>query len=134
MCAADGLLQPCDGQAVFPAHVDVAPGSANGQPADDHALQEKVRLPLHDDAVLERARFALVRIADHVALCNARRVGGGAALDSRGEPGAAVPQDGPGELLNDFARVQGESLPESSVSAGGRVGIDVQGRDLAKVP
>ena len=67
-------------------------GGADGQPADGHAFQEQVRLPLHDDAVLERARLALVGVADHVSLADGARVGGRASLDPAGNPAPPRPR------------------------------------------
>jgi hypothetical protein len=52
-------------QRVLVANVNPALMGANGVSADNHALDHRVRVALHDRAVLECARVALVAVAQH---------------------------------------------------------------------
>ena len=63
---ADGLAQPADRQRVLGAAVDVALGGADGVRRDGHAFEDPVGVAFQDAAVHERARVALVRVADDV--------------------------------------------------------------------
>ena len=58
----------CDGQRVLGADVDVGLGGADGVGGDDHAFEQPVRVALEHRAVHERARVALVGVADQVLL------------------------------------------------------------------
>src|ERR1017187_8229573 len=73
----DGDVQPLDGHGVLGAHVDVAPGGADGVAGDGHALQHRVGVALQDRAIHEGPGVALVGITDHVLLL------------ARGQPGEA---------------------------------------------
>ena len=64
----DGVLQALDGQRVFGPAVDVALGRADGVGGDEHALDHPEGVALQDGAVHERARVALVGVADEVLL------------------------------------------------------------------
>ena len=58
--------QPLDRQRILGADVDVAVRRADGVGADDHPLEDAVRVALEQRAVHERAGVALVGVADHV--------------------------------------------------------------------
>ena len=64
----DRLGEALDGQRVLGAHVDVALVRADRVAADEHALDDGVRVALEDGAVHERAGVALVGVADDVLL------------------------------------------------------------------
>src|SRR5204863_9486808 len=70
--------------------VVVADRGAAGVPADDHPLDEDVRVVADDVAVLERARLALVGIADDVLLAG-ERLRHEAPLEARREACASAP-------------------------------------------
>ena len=55
-------------QGIFGAHVDIALVRAYGPGGDDHALDDAVRVALHDAHVHESARVAFVAVADDVFL------------------------------------------------------------------
>ncbi len=57
---------------IFAANVDEAARGADREPRDRHALDQHVRIALHDHPIRERARVALVRIADDVLLLGLR--------------------------------------------------------------
>ena len=87
------MTQALDRERVLVAHVHVAfhraVAGADGVGGDDHALDDAVRVALEHGAVHERARVALVGVADDVVLL----AGVGAAvapLPARGEAGAAA--------------------------------------------
>src|SRR5581483_4100632 len=64
----DGALEPLDGQRVLAADVDVALAGADRVAGDRHPLEHAVRVAVHDAAVHEGARVALVAVADDVLL------------------------------------------------------------------
>ena len=60
----DGAPQPLLAQVQLVAHVDVTGVRADRVAADDAALDQRVRIHLHDGAILERAGLAFVGV-DH---------------------------------------------------------------------
>ena len=54
------------GQRVLAADVEVGLRGADGEPLDRHRLDDRERVLLHEDAVLERAGLRLVGVADDV--------------------------------------------------------------------
>ncbi|OPZ46054.1 MAG: hypothetical protein BWY94_00921 [Actinobacteria bacterium ADurb.BinA094] len=98
----DRLGEALDGQRVLGAHVDVALVGADCPAADQHALDDRVRVALEDRAVHERAGVALVGVADEV-LDVALALVGELPLDAGREPGAAAAADARvGDLLDDL--------------------------------
>ena len=57
---------PGGGRRVLAPQVDVAPLGADGEAGDGHRLDERERIALHHDPVLERARLALVGVGHDV--------------------------------------------------------------------
>ncbi len=74
------------------AHVDVTDVRADRVAADDAALDQPVRIQLHDRAVLEGAGLALVGVDHEVGLV-AFALGDEAPLHARGKAGAAAAAD-----------------------------------------
>ena len=62
----DGDFEALDRDGILRAHVDIAVMRADGVPRDGHGLQHRVRVALEHRAVHERARVALVGVADHI--------------------------------------------------------------------
>ncbi len=85
----DGDGEVHHGQRVLVAHVDEPLVRAHGVGADDNALQHRVRIALHDRAVLERAGVTLVAVA-HDELAVASGVAACPPLARGNEPGAAA--------------------------------------------
>jgi len=77
------------GQRVLVADVDETLVGADRPGADHHALEHRVRVALHDRAVLERSRVALVAVAQHEAPI-ARRAPARPPLAAGVEAGAAA--------------------------------------------
>ena len=71
----DCLVDALDGQGILGAAVDDALVGADGVTGHHHAFQDGVGVAFEDGAVHERARVALVRVADHVLLLVLRRAG-----------------------------------------------------------
>ena len=69
----DGVAKPSVGQRVLAAQVEVAPLAAGREAGDRHRLDQRERVALHHDAVLERARLGLVGVADQVMRRTGRR-------------------------------------------------------------
>ena len=96
------VLEALDGERVLGAHVHEALVRADGEGADDHALDERVRVALEHRAVHERAGVALVRVAEDV-LGLVVLLLGEAPLHPGGEAGAAAAAQAGGEdLLDDL--------------------------------
>ena len=62
----DRKVQPLHGKRILRPDVDVAVRRADGIGADDHALDHRMGISLDDRPVHERARVALVGVADEV--------------------------------------------------------------------
>ena len=98
----DGELQALDRQRILRADVDEALPRADGVAADDHALDDGVRVALDGAAVHERPGVALVGVADDVLLV-ALLDGGVVPLHTRGEAAtAAAAQTRPGDCVDDL--------------------------------
>ena len=64
------------GKRVLGAHVDEASFAAGCERGDRHRLDERERVALHQDAVLEGAGLRLVRVADEIVrVCGLARHG-----------------------------------------------------------
>jgi hypothetical protein len=91
--------------------------AVEGEAGDDHALDERVRVALHERAVLERARLALVGVAHDVdGLAGALR--DERPLEPGGEPGAAAAAQ-PSVLddLDDVTRRHRERAAQACIAA-----------------
>ncbi len=77
-------------QRVFVANIDLALVGTDRVGADDHAFEHRVRVALHDRAILEGTGVALVAVAQHEAPVTGRRLAG-TPLASGVESGAAAP-------------------------------------------
>ena len=62
----DGVLQARGRERVLAADVDEALVAARGERGDRHRFDDRERIALHQDAILERARLGFVRVADQV--------------------------------------------------------------------
>ena len=62
----DRGLQALDREAILAADVNVALLRADGEAGDRHAFEHAVRIAFEHAPIHERARVALVRVADHV--------------------------------------------------------------------
>src|SRR5206468_7254883 len=123
---------------VLPAAVHEAPMRADGPRRDDHALDEAVRVALHEIAVLERAGLTLVGVDDEIA-GGCRPLGNEAPLDAGREGRTAQPTEiGLLDLLRDGGRFHAEGFGERAVATrllvtreGVRVrDMEVAGEDL----
>ncbi len=65
---ADGHVDAFLGEGVFTADIDVALVGTDCISGDDHRFEDGMRVALQDQAVLEGARFTLIRIADDIFL------------------------------------------------------------------
>ena len=136
----DGALDVLDALEQLTANVDVADLGLDRVAGDQAALDERVRVALHDEAVLERARLALVCVDAQVdGLVGV--LGQEAPLDARGEArAAAAAQVGRFDLFLDLFGGQAltQRLAERAVAAvalvaGQRVQLgvfEVRGQDL----
>ena len=103
---ADRVLQPLARQRVLAAEVQVAARGADGEALDRHRLDERERILLEDEPVLERPRLGLVGVAHDVARRGRLRRDGG-PLATGGERGpAATDELRGGDLLDDRLRAE----------------------------
>src|SRR5665811_1912320 len=87
-------LEALDGQGVLGPNIHVALRRADGVAADGHALEDGVRIAFQDGTVHERARVALVAVADEVLLTvRSGRLRGEFPFQAGGEAGAAPPPE-----------------------------------------
>ena len=84
----DRELEALNRQRVFRPDVDIALMRADGVGADDHALDDRVRIAFDHGPVHERAGIALISIADDVFFVPAR-LPAEFPLEARGEPRSA---------------------------------------------
>ncbi len=85
----DRLADPADDERVLAPAVDVAEAGADRVRRDRHPLEDPVRVALEDAPVHERARVALVGVADDV-LRGAGGLGDGVPLEAGRVAGAAA--------------------------------------------
>jgi len=130
-----GVLETLDGKRILGAHIHVPLVRADGVGADDHALDEGVRVAFEDGAVHERAGVAFVGVAQHV-LDVAALLLGEPPLHASGKAGAAATAQAAGQhLLDDlFGGHLGDDLGEGLVPVAGDVLADVEGVDDPAVP
>ncbi len=89
-------------QRILVADVDPTLVRSQGVGADDHPLEHRVRIALHDRAVLECSRVALVAVAEDEAPLPRGRLAGFPLTGGR-EPGsAAAALAGNRHLIDDF--------------------------------
>jgi len=114
-------------ERVFVAYVHVALVAADGESADEHALDHQVRIALQKRAVHVRARIALVRVADHV-LRLAFGLPHGIPFPTGREAAAAAPAKiGLDHLFHDeVGRHREKSLGQRLVPVYGDVVLDPQ--------
>src|SRR6266481_2110852 len=124
----DRAGEPPRCRRVLAANVDVALLSAGGQGADGHAFQNGERIALHQDAILERARFGLIGVADDVmsaarTACLQQRL----PLLARRESSAATAQQPRLDDLADYAfRSQIDGLSQRFVATGAPIVIEAR--------
>ena len=128
------MLEALDRERVLGAHVHEALVRADRKGADDHALDQRVRVAFEHRAVHERARVAFVGVAQDVlglVVLLLRE----APLHPRGEAGAAAAAQAAGEDLVDdlLGRRRGEHLGERLVALAGDVLLDLERVDDAGV-
>ena len=123
----DGHLQTLHRQRILGADVDVALVRAGGCAGDHHALQHGMGIALHDGAVHESARVALVAVADDVLHRFLRVPAHAFPLTSGGKPAAApAPQTGVGDLPADRRAIHVEQrLFKGDVPALGNVFLQI---------
>ena len=127
------MLNVVAGERVLVADVEHALFGADGQRADDHALDDGMRRALHCGTVHERARVAFVAVAhdilgeDVVARSRAPLAPGGKARAS------LAAQTGFLDFGDDFVGGHGQSLLQAFVTAASLVFLDVQRIDDANV-
>jgi hypothetical protein len=130
---ADGVLQDGGSLGVLAADIDVAGLGVDRVAADGAPFDELVRVELHQQAVLERARLGLVRVADQI-LGLVFPLGDEAPLQAGGEAGAAAPaQARLLHLVDDRVGLHLEGLFQALVAAVLAVAADGQGVGVADV-
>lgn len=126
-CLREGVFQAVQGAWVLAAQVQVSLVRAGGVRGDRHGLDQRVRVALHQHAVLEGARFGFVRVADDVVgMVGLRRRG--LPFAAGGEGGAATPdQAGVGDLADDSGGAQLEGPAQGGVATVGAVVVQRRG-------
>ena len=130
-----GVLQALDRQRVLRTHVDDRLPGADCIRADEHALDQVVRVALNNCAIHERTGVALIRVADEGLFrtgCTAR----GIPLEPCWEAGAAAPfQAGDLDLLNHlFGCHRGEHLFNGLIAVICQIVVNIFRIDNAAVP
>ena len=120
----DGLDQACVAEVILAADVDEGDLRLDCEGAQDDALDQLMRVVLHDDAVFEGAGLRLVGVDDEVARHGRRQK---APLHARGEAGAAAAADAAGlDLLDNLLRLHRRQHAFGVfVAAVGNVGVDL---------
>ena len=128
----DGGLQDALHVEEFAAYVDVGDLRADRVAANRASLDQQVGIALHQQMVLERARFALVRVARDVARFDL-------LVDElpfharRKTRATAATQTGRLDLLDDRVRRLGQRFPERGVSVVLEIEVQREGVRLADV-
>jgi hypothetical protein len=121
----EGFADAVDGQGVLVPDVEKTPVRADGPGPDDQAFDDGVGIGLEHRAVHERARIALVAVADDV-LGAPLRVAGGLPFHAGGEARPAPAAQARGGDLGDnpLRRHLPERLGRRFVSVGGDIIVD----------
>ena len=121
---ADRRVEDLGLELVLAADEDERAVGARGHRADDAALDQQVRVLLHQQAVLERARLGLVRVAAEVLVH--RALGQEAGLLAHREAGAAASaQPGVLQLVQQLVLLHlGQRLAQRAVAAQPFVHVD----------
>ena len=123
----DRPLHALDGHRILVADVDVAHVGVRREAADDHPFDEQLRVALHEIAVHERARVALVGVADEV-LGLALGVEEELPLEAGREGRAAAsPEAGVLHLLDHVHRLHLQRPRQAFVAAASDVVLDAVG-------
>ena len=127
----DRVREPLPGQRVLAAEVDVGVLGAGREAGDRQRLDQRERVVLDHDPVLERARLGLVGVADQVVRVHrvARHRVPLAAGRERGA--AAAEQLRVGDLADHAGRAQLERAPQRRVAAGGAIAVEAGRVDVA---
>src|SRR5437667_233982 len=113
----DGGAERPQGMRVLGAQINVALGGADRDAGDGHALDEREGIPLHQHAVGEGARVALVGVAGDVLLAR-RLIEHGLPLDAGREGrSATTAQPRARDRLHDGRRRHRKRLRQSLVAA-----------------
>ena len=123
-----------DGQGVFVADVDETPLRPDRFRADDHPLDDGMRIGFQDGPVHERARVALVAVADEI-FRQTRLAPAEGPFPPGGKAGAAAsPEARVGDLGDDFVRRHaGQGLAQGLVAVVGDRLLDFLRIDPAAV-
>ena len=112
-------------QGVLVADVDITAPGADGVGADEHALQDRVRVALEDAAIHVGSRIAFVGVADDKPLVTWCVPAALPLPPGRESAAASAAQSGSLHLLDDLLRRQfGEHLREGAVATQGDVVLD----------
>ena len=127
----DGGAQAVGGHRVFAADVEPSLFGADGGAGDRHGLDQRERIALHDNPVLEGPGLGLVGVAHQVA-GSPLLVGHATPLDARREGCTATTGEaGGGHLLDNPVGAHGECSLERPVAAVGPVVVEAPGIDDA---
>jgi len=104
---------------------EVHVAGADGEGGDGRPLHDAVRVPPHEEPILERGRLALGAVGHDVAPALAA-VAHGAPLPPDREAGPApAPEAGRRDLGDGAVGAQGDGGPEAVAAAGGEIRVDV---------
>ena len=121
----DGDVRVVQRQGVLVADVDITAPGADGVGADEHALQDRVRVALEDAAIHVGSRIAFVGVADDKPLVTWCVPAALPLPPGRESAAASAAQSGSLHLLDDLLRRQfGEHLREGAVATQGDVVLD----------
>ena len=110
------VLEPRVRERILRAHVDEAVPAAGRVRGDRHRLDERERVALHEDAVLERSRLRLVGVAHEVVRLRLLLRDGLPLRAGRERGAAAAEQVRLGDLAHDTGRAELERAPQSPCS------------------
>jgi hypothetical protein len=130
----DGRLEPLDRQGIFGPEVDVGLRGADAVGGDGHALDQPMGIALDHRTVHERARVALVGVADEVLVVAGRAAGELPLLPGGKAAAAPAPQSAGLDHVADLVgRQLLEGLGQGLVAAAGHVLFDLRGIDDSTV-
>ncbi len=120
----DGAIHGLDQVAILAANIDVALVRIDGAAGDQNALDQLVRIVLHQQPVLASARLAFVGVDDDV-LRLGRRARHEAPLHAGGKSrAAAAAQGGSFHFLDDLLGRHLHGLEKGLVAVGGEIGVE----------
>ncbi len=133
-CLGDGNSQALHCQGILRSHVDKAMFSADSVAGNEHSLQDRMRIRLHNRPILKCPWIAFITVADHVLPVASRPAADLPFLPRQEASAAKSAKPGALHLVDNLLRSKlKKGLTQCLVAANGKIVIDVLRVDIATI-